>query len=70
MYKRVQQFVKNRLQNWSFDVDANRETLAAQGFGRRGVRYSAPPPKDKNPNLVPIGNGFGFVLYFDKIAML
>ena len=22
-------------------------------------------PNSKNPNLVPIGNGFGFLLYFD-----
>ena len=36
LYKRVQQFVKSRLQNWGFDVDANRETLAAQWLGRRG----------------------------------
>ena len=27
------------------------------------------PPKGQNPNFFPIGNGFGFVLYLDEIAV-
>ena len=30
-----------------------------------GVQVPSSAPKSKNPNLVPIGEGFGFLLYLD-----
>ena len=30
-----------------------------------GVQVSSGAPNSKNPNLVPIGEGFGFLLYLD-----
>ena len=30
-----------------------------------GVQVSSPAPNSRNPNLVPIGEGFGFLLYLD-----
>ena len=29
------------------------------------VQVLLPAPNSRNPNLVPIGNGFGFLLYLD-----
>lgn len=29
------------------------------------VRFPPPAPNSRNPNLVPIGEGFGFLLYLD-----
>ena len=29
------------------------------------VRPLLPAPNSKNPNLVPVGNGFGFLICFD-----
>ena len=29
------------------------------------VQVLLPAPNSKNPNLVPIGNGFGFLVYLD-----
>ena len=29
------------------------------------VQVLLPAPNSKNPNLVPIGNGFGFVIFID-----
>ena len=31
------------------------------------VRIHLPPPKHKNPNLLPIGNGFGFLIYLNDL---
>ena len=30
-----------------------------------GVRLPSSPPKQYNPNLVPIGHGFGFILLYE-----
>ena len=30
-----------------------------------GVQVPSAAPNSKNPNLVPIGEGFGFLLYLD-----
>ena len=35
-------------------------------FGQIQVLYR--PPMQRNPNLFPIGDGFGFVLYLDDLA--
>ena len=31
------------------------------------VRIHLPPPKQYNPNLVPIGHGFGFIVLMEEI---
>ena len=43
-------------------------TVAAQGFYRSRVRNCYPLPNQDNPNLFPIGKGFGFIIYLDEIA--
>ena len=30
------------------------------------VRVRPPAPKQYNPNLFPIGDGFGFIVFFDR----
>ncbi len=32
------------------------------------VRSPSGPPKQDNPNLAPVGGGFGFIFYLDKMA--
>ena len=34
---------------------------------RTGVRLSSAPPKQYNPNLVPIGHGFGFIVFIEEV---
>ncbi len=33
------------------------------------VRIHLPPPRLRNPNLIPIGNGFGFLVYIEDIGI-
>ena len=35
------------------------------GVNDVGVQVPSAAPNSKNPNLVPIGNGFGFLIYLD-----
>ena len=37
-------------------------------FKRSGVRLPLSPPKQYNPNLVPIGHGFGFIVFMEEIV--
>ena len=32
-----------------------------------GVRISYAPPNPRNPNLIPVGDGFGFLLFIREI---
>ena len=46
------------------------ELADAQDSGSCGgnpvqVQVLLPAPNSKNPNLVPVGNGFGFLIYLD-----
>ena len=66
LYKRVQQFVKNRLQNWGFDVDANREILAAQGLGGRRFETYHYRQKEKPRNR----KGYGALPYISTVSRL
>ena len=34
---------------------------------RTGVRFPSAPPKQYNPNLVPIGHGFGFIVFIEEV---
>lgn len=34
---------------------------------RTGVRLPSAPPKQYNPNLVPIGHGFGFIVFIEEV---
>ena len=34
---------------------------------RTGVRLPSAPPKQYNPNLLPIGHGFGFIVLMEEI---
>ena len=36
---------------------------------RRTFRFRSPygPPKQYNPNLVPIGHGFGFIVFIEEV---
>ena len=36
-------------------------------FKRSGVRLPLSPPNQYNPNLYPIGDGFGFIVYIEEI---
>ena len=40
---------------------------AAVEAGGSGVRISYAPPNPRNPNVIPIGDGFGFLLFIRKI---
>jgi len=42
----------------------NRSQLAVM---RSAVRPRLSPPKQYNPNLVPIGHGFGFIVLMEEI---
>ena len=42
----------------------NRQQLAVM---RSAVRSRLSPPKQYNPNLLPIGHGFGFVVLMEEI---
>ena len=35
------------------------------GVNDVGVQVPSAAPNSKNPNLVPVGNGFGFLIYLD-----
>ena len=35
---------------------------------RTGVRLPSAPPKRINPNLVPVGNGFGFIIFSENLS--
>ena len=35
------------------------------GVNDVGVQVPSAAPNSRNPNLVPIGNGFGFLIYLD-----
>ena len=34
------------------------------------VQVLLPAPNSRNPNLMPIGDGFGFLFVFDELDML
>ena len=34
---------------------------------RTGVRLPSPPPKQYNPNLVPVGHGVGFIVFIEEV---
>ena len=36
-------------------------------FDLKDAGYASPPPKQYNPNLVPIGHGFGFIVLMEEI---
>ena len=36
-------------------------------FKRSAVRSRLSPPKQYNPNLVPIGHGFGFIVFVEEV---
>jgi len=36
-------------------------------FKRSAVQSRLSPPNQYNPNLYPIGNGFGFIVYIEEI---
>ena len=44
------------------------DSLASGASARKGVRVRLPPraPNPCNPNLFPIGDGFGLLLFFDR----
>ena len=42
----------------------NRQQLAVM---RSAVRSRLSPPKQYNPNLVPIGHGFGFIVFIEEV---
>ena len=42
----------------------NRWQLAVM---RSAVRSRLSPPKQYNPNLVPIGHGFGFIVFIEEV---
>jgi len=45
------------------DIEADNEDFL-------GSRMVAPvPPQRKNPNLTPIGNGFGFLVHIEDIGL-
>ena len=37
----------------------------AMAFKRSAVRSRLSPPNSTNPNLMPVGEGFGFVVFFE-----
>ena len=43
------------------------DALDSGSNGRKAVQVQVllPAPNSKNPNLVPVGNGFGFLICFD-----
>ena len=49
------------------DVAELADALAsgASGSNTVGVQVPSSAPNHENPNLIPIGDGFGFLLYFD-----
>ena len=49
------------------DVAELADALAsgASGSNTVGVQVPSSAPNSRNPNLVPIGEGFGFLLYLD-----
>ena len=36
-------------------------------FKRSAVRSRLSPPNSTNPNLMPVGEGFGFVVFFEYL---
>ena len=36
-------------------------------FKRSAVRSRLSPPNQKNPNLFPVGEGFGFFILFEQV---
>ena len=44
------------------------DSLASGASARKGVRVRLPPraPNQYNPNLFPIGDGFGLFVFFDR----
>ena len=43
------------------------DAIDSGSIGRKAVQVQVllPAPNSRNPNLVPIGEGFGFLLYLD-----
>ena len=43
------------------------DAIDSGSIGRKAVQVQVllPAPNSKNPNLVPVGNGFGFLICFD-----
>ena len=43
------------------------DALDSGSNGRKAVQVQVllPAPNSRNPNLVPVGNGFGFLIYLD-----
>ena len=53
-----------KCQKWTFSSVGQSIRLIT---GRSGVRVPEGPPKQYNPNLVPIGHGFGFIVSMEEI---
>ena len=41
----------------------------SMAFKRSGVRLPYAPPYLRNPNLIPVGDGFGFLLFISSIVV-
>lgn len=82
--KELYVYYKNSLKFWLFLLSPpSRGAWIEKGFigyqgGQPNTRRNAPspirvllsPPKQHNPNLFPIGDGFGFVVYLDNISYI
>ena len=61
--------VYNFIKKYTSDEDFYFFTEVYQALGSGvndvGVQVPSAAPNSKNPNLVPVGNGFGFLIYLD-----
>ena len=46
------------------------EDTTARTYPRQVHRPLLPVPNSRNPNLIPIGNGFGFLFVFDDLDVI
>ena len=54
-------------QCFSHFVKAREMQKRGMAFKRSAVRSRLSPPKQYNPNLVPIGHGFGFIVFIEEV---
>ena len=64
------QDIGRRLKNINAGVSELADETDSKSVIRKGVWVRVPPPapKHSNPNLLPIGETFGFVVFFNETA--